>query len=128
MQVMRNIYIESRGSHDFGRNGIPKVESCTHRINHKSIRRLCLPKIEQQITLIIGEFRSCAIERTDEARVFGSLGTQDRVIERRVDMIGFEIETLEGGVGRGEDAGFELERLSCISEDGGGDGDSDGRC
>lgn len=39
-------------------------------------------------------------------------------------MVGFEIETFEGGVVRGEDAGFELEGLGCVGEDWGGEGGS----
>jgi len=52
---------------------------------------------------------SGAIQEADDTLVLSGLGAQGGVIKGWRDAVGFEVEVFEGGVGGGEDVGFESE-------------------
>ena len=55
--------------------------------------------------------RGGAIQVADDAGIGRAFEREDGVIGAGVDVVGFEVKVVERWVGRGEDAGFELEGL-----------------
>ena len=79
------------------------------RVDDESVRG-GIPR-EHEVRGPVRKVRGGAVQVADDAGIGRALGREDGVVGAGVDVVGFEVEIVERRVGRGEDAGFELEGL-----------------
>ncbi len=64
------------------------------RIDDESVRGRI--EIEQEIRVLFCEICGGAVQVADDAGIGGTFGRKDSVVGARVDVVGFEVEVVEG--------------------------------
>ena len=64
------------------------------RVNDESVGGRT--KIEQKIRVFVCEIGGGAVQVADDTRINGRFGGKDSVIGGRIDVVGFEVEIVEG--------------------------------
>lgn len=97
------------------RGSIPGIDEdrivrCVDRIDDESVGEV-VAATEQEVRVLVRKVCGGAVQVADKAGVGGGLGRKDGVIGARVDVVGFEVEVVEGWIGVRDDEGLELEGL-----------------